>query len=84
MLKDYYQTAVYDGYTPNTQTITRLSQSWLERQAYGFKYLREGVVIFPEDTFCGFNHAELKPVLTENSYAVHHFAGSWTARGQSQ
>lgn len=79
MLLRHYEAAPFDC-VPNTQVVTRLSRSLLERTAYGFKYLRDGVVIYPADTFAGYDHQELKPIVTENSYATHHFAGSWVGR----
>jgi lipopolysaccharide biosynthesis glycosyltransferase len=75
----YYETAPFDC-VPNTQVVTKLSRPLLEREVYGFKYLQGGVVIYPIDTFCGYNHQELRPIVTENSYATHWFAGSWLGR----
>ena len=83
-LRNFYLSAPYDGWTPNTQTITRLSQPWLEREVYGFKYLRDGVVIYPTDQFCGFNHQAMKPIITPNSYAIHLFSGSWLNNGEGR
>lgn len=79
VLLDHYAFANFDP-VPNTQVITQLCQPFIEKRLYGFKYLQNGVVIYPIDTFCGYNHQELKPIITENSYAVHHFAGTWLGR----
>ena len=79
MLLDHYAFANFDP-IPNTQVITQLSQPFVERRLYGFRYLRDGVVIYPVDTFAPFDHINLQPMLTENTYARHLFAGSWTGR----
>ncbi len=79
MLLRHYEAAPFDC-VPNTQVVTRLSRPLLEREVYSFKYLRDGVAIYPVDTFCGYNHQELRPIVTENSYATHWFAGSWLGR----
>lgn len=79
-LLNYYNTAVFDRMTPNTNIITDLSRDIVERHIYGFRYLQDGVVIYPVDTFCGFDHTALKPIITDNSYASHLFAGTWKGR----
>lgn len=80
MLLDYYRAARFDGVTPNTQIITRLSRAWVERQQYGFRWLHDGVVIYPIDTFCPFDHVAMRANPTPNTHCIHHFAGSWTGR----
>ena len=35
------------------------------------------VVFFPKDYFCPKNHEDGKVYLTDNSYTIHHFNGSW-------
>lgn len=39
-------------------------------------YLR----IYPKDFFCPKRHEDGKIILTENSYTIHHFAGSWLTK----
>lgn len=82
MLLDYYDTAEFDGVTPNTQVITRMSQPLIESHDDGYRTLRDDVVIYPIDYFCPFDHVQLRPTPTERTHAVHHFAGSWTGRAQ--
>lgn len=84
-LLDYYKTANFDPHnlTPNTQIVTALSRSLVERQKYGFTYLKHGVVIFPVTYFAGFDHQQMKPIVTEDTHALHHFAGTWLGRETS-
>jgi len=62
---------------PNTQIVTALSRSWVYQETYDFKYLHQGVVIYPADVFAPFNHQYMKPTPTEHTHCIHHFAGSW-------
>lgn len=83
MLLDYYDNAVFDGRTTNTQVITRMSTPLIQAKVNGYTYLSDGVVIYPVDFFCPFNHQELRPTPNHNTHAIHHFAGSWTPRGKA-
>lgn len=78
-LLSFYDTAKF-GTTPNTQTITKMSQSWILMHENGFRLLKEDVVIYPIETFCSYDHKNLKAIPTNNSYAVHLFAGTWVGR----
>jgi hypothetical protein len=77
----YYENAVFDPYRliPNTRIVTALSRPFIERQNYGFTYLKDGVVIFPITYFAGYDHQQFKPIVTEDTYSIHHFAGTWLA-----
>lgn len=81
-LLNYYHTVGFNPnyLVPNTRTVTALSRPLIERQNYGFTYLKDGVVIFPVTYFAGFDHQQLKPILTEDTYSIHHFAGTWIGR----
>lgn len=78
-LLDYYRDRAFER-VPNTQVITQLSQPLVQKHENGFRHLAGDVVIYPVETFCPFDHANLRPTPTENSYAVHHFAGTWLGR----
>jgi lipopolysaccharide biosynthesis glycosyltransferase len=79
MIMNFYGVAKFD-HTPNTQTITKLSKQFIEKREAGFTYLKEGVVIYPITTFCSYDHRNLKPILTHDSYTIHLFAGTWIGR----
>lgn len=81
-LLDYYMKLEL-RYIPNTQIVTDLSYPLIVGEGNGFRYLRDDVAIYPIETFAAFDHHNLKPMPTENSYAIHHFCGSWTGRSQS-
>lgn len=78
----YYQNAEFNPHylTPNTHIVTDLSQHLIERTDYGFTYLKDSVVIFPITYFAGWNHQLMHPIITEDTYSIHHFCGSWTSR----
>lgn len=78
-LLGFYKNAKFNG-VPNTQTITKMSKPFITKQGNGYTYLEDGVVIYPVETFCSFDHKNLKAVPTNNSYAVHLFAGTWLGR----
>lgn len=65
---------------PNTNIITDISKPLVVKEENGFRYLRSDVVIYPVETFCPFDHKNLRPTPTENSYTIHHFAGTWLNR----
>lgn len=37
----------------------------------------DGFALYPNDYFCAFDFINEKTILTENTYTIHHFAGSW-------
>ena len=62
--------------TTNVTTITKLLS------AEGFKannQLQEvaGITLYPYDYFCPCDHKTMRLLRTENTYTIHHFAGSW-------
>jgi lipopolysaccharide biosynthesis glycosyltransferase/glycosyltransferase involved in cell wall biosynthesis len=78
-LLDYYIDAKFVA-TPNTNIITDISSPMIVEQKNGFTYLDNDVVIYPVEYFCPYDHKNLKAIPTKNSYAVHHFAGTWLGR----
>ncbi|MBW9278510.1 glycosyltransferase family 32 protein [Bacteroides fragilis] len=46
----------------------------LKNGLYNFQNI---ITIFPKDYFCPKSHTTGKIELTENTYTIHHFAGSW-------
>ena len=46
----------------------------LKNGLYNFQNI---ITIFPKDYFCPKSHTTGKMELTENTYTIHHFAGSW-------
>lgn len=83
LLLDYYKNRhfIVNGkmdMTTNVDIITALT-----RMFYGVKLnntyqeLKNGVCLYPNEYFCPKNYVTGKIELTENSHAIHHFAGSW-------
>ena len=81
-LLDYYKDKhfIVDGkidYTTNVTVITNIT-----KKNYGLKQNNKYqdlkyVTIYPNDYFCPKDHINGDIYLTENSYCIHHFAGSW-------
>ncbi|MDD3108839.1 MAG: glycosyltransferase, partial [Alistipes sp.] len=64
--------------TPNTLVISRhFKDQILPNNEH--QVLEGQLHIFPSDYFCPKSYATGKIQLTENSYCIHHFAGSWIA-----
>lgn len=62
--------------TTNVKTITDICLKYglvLNNQ----KQTVEGFTLFPADYFCPRDTATLKLSITKNTYAIHHFSGSW-------
>lgn len=55
--------------TPNTKILTRRVLPKIG--------LADWPTIFPRDFFCGVINKDGVPVATDNTVAIHHFAGSW-------
>lgn len=81
-LLDYYidKHFIVDGkidYTTNVTIITGITkQNYGLKQNNQFQDLKY-VTIYPNDYFCPKNHINGDIYLTNNSYCIHHFAGSW-------
>ena len=68
-----------DGALDMTTNVTRITNTCLK---YGFvpngKFqVVDGFALYPSDYFCPKSFQDGKIYLTENSYTIHHFAGSW-------
>jgi mannosyltransferase OCH1-like enzyme len=80
LLLSYYNGKEYSEHT-NTNIISQINKTLLEREnEYGYKYLKDGVVIYPVSHFCSFDHQKLEIVPHTDAYAYHLFLGSWTTR----
>lgn len=63
--------------TTNVEIIGRLMEEKgfiLRNGLYNFQNI---ITIFPRDYFCSKSHTTGKIELTQNTYTIHHFAGSW-------
>jgi mannosyltransferase OCH1-like enzyme len=64
--------------TTNTVVITEISQEQFNLKIENrYQVLLDDVHIYPSEYFCPMNWSIKKIEPTENSYALHHFAGSW-------
>ena len=87
MLLDYYtdrRFVLNDGkfdYTTNVEVITRYCT---ERGLLlnNTKQAVEGFTLYPFDYFCPKDYDTKEIRLTENSYTIHHFDGSWMPKSQ--
>lgn len=62
----------------NTIIITDISKAQFGLEINNkYQVLSSDVHIYPNDFFCPMDWALQKIVTTDNTYAIHHFAGSW-------
>lgn len=88
-LLDYYENRdfVINGnidFTTNTKIITDiLHNEYNAKLDNSFQILKDGEIhIYPKDYFCPKDHNNGKIRLTNNTYAIHHFNGSWMSDRQ--
>ena len=66
---------------PNTAIITKITTDKYGFNALeGYQILKDGLVIYPKEYFCPKNYYDNSIVITENTYTIHHFSGSWHTR----
>ncbi len=63
--------------TTNVQIITNYMISKGLRQDNSFQDFQDLITIYPKDYFCPKSYHNGKIYLTEYTYTIHHFAGSW-------
>lgn len=68
-----------DGTCDETTNVTRITDTAVEHGLLlnNTKQTICGFTFFPKDYFCPKSSRTLEICLTENSYTIHHFAGSW-------
>lgn len=62
--------------TTNVVTITNICKKYGFKEN-GKKQEVEGFVLYPSDYFCPKNYYTEEINITENTYTIHHFSGSW-------
>ena len=63
---------------PNTSIITEITTSKFGfKREKGFQTLNEDLVIYPKEYFCPKSYYDGTIHLTQNTYTIHHFNGSW-------
>lgn len=66
---------------PNPQIITPIlieHFNWIPKNKY--QVLIEGVTVYPIEYFCAKDCRTGKVTINENTYAIHHFSGSWLTK----
>lgn len=84
IIDDYEQSSFYrkDG-SLNLYTIVERTTDILNK--HGLKNINiiqeiAGITIYPKEYFCPINIDTGKLEITENTYSIHHFAGSWVSK----
>lgn len=75
--KSFYTSAGEVELIPNTQTITNMSKKYGLILNGKYQVLINDVHIYPKEYFCPKEYASNKILLSENTYCIHHFNGSW-------
>lgn len=64
--------------TTNVKIITKISQKEHGFTPNGeYQKLKHDFIIYPKDYFCPKSHNTGKITITDNTYTIHHFSGSW-------
>lgn len=73
-----------DGSMDLTTNVSEITSHCLKKGLQLNNKLQEidGITIFPNDFFCPKNVDTLQIKITQNSYAIHHFDGSWLTKEQ--
>ena len=66
--------------TPNTAIITDLSIEMGLSPDNSYQILDHDVHIYPKEFFCPMAFDSLRKDITDNTYAIHYFSGSWLSR----
>lgn len=68
-----------DGSLDTTTNVTRITNACLKHGLVlnNTKQTVGGFTLFPNDFFCPKNYDTKEVTLTENTYTIHHFDGSW-------
>jgi hypothetical protein len=75
--KTFYRDNGEFDLTPNTVIITELSHKYGLMLNGKYQILDYDVHIYPKDFFCPKEYATNKIKMTDNTYCIHHFNGSW-------
>ncbi len=64
--------------TTNVATITEISEmEFYMKRVNKFQILKNDIYLYPAEYFCPKDWSSKKMIITENTHAIHHFAGSW-------
>ena len=64
--------------TTNVVTISRMTYEKYKYNCTGDYFEIKGeFAMYPREVFCPINLADRTMNKTDNTYAIHHFAGSW-------
>lgn len=67
--------------TPNTAVITRLTMEkygWIPKNE--LQILDDGIYIYPFEVFCAKDFRTNIVNITDETYTIHHFSGSWVSK----
>ena len=68
--------------TPSTVIISRILKKRGVKLDNTFQIYDDSLHIFPKDYFCPKDYKTGKITITDNTYCIHHFAGSWKYSGR--
>lgn len=79
---DYYvdRNFIVNGNMDMTTNVTTITNNLLKRGLKcdnSFQEFEDYITIYPKDVFCPKSYKDGKIYITENTYTIHHFAGSW-------
>jgi len=81
-IKDIYDVACFYNEDHSLNLITSPEYMTRVMIQYGFQVKNEeqhlnSITVYPSDFFSPYNHTTFDCTITENSYTIHHYMGSW-------
>jgi hypothetical protein len=90
-LLDYYENRSFIlpdntlDMTPNVTSITKITKKMYNIKLNNtYQELDDGVVFYPSEYFCPKDYLTGIINITDNTYCIHHFAGSWLPKREKQ
>lgn len=80
VLESYASDSFENTKTENMITINKRISSILDRYGYRHKNMKQvvnGLTVFPNEVFCGYDGLRRKTDIHDNTLTVHHYAASW-------
>lgn len=80
---NYYNNLNYDNYKDNLEELaipihlTKVARGNGYKHDEKIKYFLGNVAIYPKEYFYPKRHAWQEPIITENTYTIHHYEGAW-------
>lgn len=81
--RNFYNESGKQDMTPNSQYIYQiLNEKYDLTMSKEIIALPNGLTVYPAEYFSPINYSTMRTVVTENTYAIHHYSGAWKSSGE--